>query len=194
MTTTTSYGTLQQHTGDVGVRDEIESVLAERGGDFDVDAIEAEYRSELAELLPEGVTLNGDEFYGPHPMPEDADDAIETAIEALKGDRFWEIVGRHDRSEESVSTPSDTATMRAKIAEALSGHRIDGVLHGGVNEGDTHVVRCACGSKWRTPDGYGEHLVDVLAAGLAATVGYADYMRAVNSGVLPAEEAPEGIR
>lgn len=183
MTTTTSYGTLQQYTGDVSVRDEIESVLAEHAGDFDVDAIEAEYRSELAELLPEGVTLNGDEFYGPHPMPEDADDAIETAIEALKGDRFWEIVARHDGV--------------ARFVHERNGEKL--VVRRYPN-GDVYVsVTSPVGAAALIlPPEAWNGLVEYMRPD-AATRGYQDYMRAVNSGVLPAEvlpaeEEPEGIR
>lgn len=167
MTTNTSYGTCQQHTSDPSVRVAIEYALADHAGDFDMPAIEAEYRAALAELLPEGVTLNGDEFYGPYPMPEDADVAIQAAVEELKGDRFWEIVQRHDS--------------------------VDRFVH--ERNGDKLVVR-------RYPNG--DVYVSVTSpVGAAAVIlppeagnGLVDYMRpeATNSGVLPAEEEPEGIR
>jgi hypothetical protein len=167
MTTTTSYGTLQQYTGDPSVRVAIEYALADHAGDFDMPAIEAEYRAALAGLLPEGVTLNGDEFYGPHPMPEDADDAIQAAIEALRGDPFWEIVAGHD---------SVVRFVHERDGEKLVVRRYP---NGDVYVSVTSPVGAAA-------------LILPPEAGNALT----EYLRpeATNSGVLPAEEEPEGIR
>lgn len=186
MTTTTSYGTLHQHSGSPwSLRDGIEDALTGHAGDFDVDAIEAEYRGALGELLPDGVTLNGEEFYGPHPMPEDADVEIQAAIEELKGDRFWEIAGKHDKSIRFVHE-----------------HNGDKLVVRRYPDGHVYVsVTSPIGSAavLLAPDA-GNGLAGYLQPGAgaaensAATRGYEDYVRAVNSGVLPAEEEPEGIR
>lgn len=170
MTTNTSYGTCLQHTGDLSMRVGIEQALADFAGDFDVDAIEAEYRSELGKLLPEGVTLNGDEFYGPHPKPEDADDAIQAAIEELKGDAFWAIVQRHDGIGRFV---------HERNGEKLVVRRYP----------DGHVYVSVT-----SPIGSAAVLLDPEAGN-----GLVEYMRpeagmTATRGVLPAEEEPEGTR
>jgi hypothetical protein len=167
MTTNTSYGTCLQHTGDQSVRVAIEYALADHAGDFDMPAIEAEYRAALAELLPEGVTLNGDEFYGPYPMPEDADVAIRAAVEELKGDRFWALVARHD---------GVTRFVHERNGDQLVVRRY--------SNGDVYVsVTSPVGSAALIlPPEAGNGLVEYLRPG------------AMSGRVLPAEEEPEGIR
>lgn len=98
MTTTTSYGTWFEHTGWSGaatLRQGIETSLSSYVADFDVDGIERESREQLAEALPDGITLNGDEFYGPAPRPENAHELIQAAIDATGGEEYWELVARH---------------------------------------------------------------------------------------------------
>ncbi len=90
--TTTSYGTWHNHTGEASLRGSIETALGADIGDFDVDAIEEEYRAAVEARLPDEVTLHGDEFYvvsGGDPQLD-----MRKIIEAVD---FWEIVQRHAR-------------------------------------------------------------------------------------------------
>lgn len=97
----TSYGTWLNHTsGQATVRAQIESALGDRIGEFDVDAIERDYRAAIDLILPSTITLAGDEFYGPHPQPDSAADDIRDTLRVLNGDRFWGIVAKHDRGDQ----------------------------------------------------------------------------------------------
>jgi len=99
--TTTSYGTFVGNVADPGpagnMRDYVTTALGDYAGSFDVDAIVADYRDAINErLADEGITLAGDEFYGPHPGPENVAEIVADAIESVD---FWKIVERHDKSE-----------------------------------------------------------------------------------------------
>lgn len=83
MTTTTSYGTWNNH-GDrthVRVEDTVAVYLGEFVADYDFGALVTAYRAAINAALPEGVSLNGDEFYGPHPRDFDLD--LPEAIESV---------------------------------------------------------------------------------------------------------------
>lgn len=95
---TTSYGTFIGNVADPGgagsMRDYITTALGDYADDYDIDAITADYRDAINEhLAPHGITLAGDEFYGPYPRIENAAKVIADAIEDVD---FWEIVARHD--------------------------------------------------------------------------------------------------
>ena len=100
--TTTSYGTFIGNVTDPGpagnMRDYITTVLGDYAGSFDVDAIVADYRDAINErLADEGITLAGDEFYGPHPRPENSRDTIAAAIGEVD---FWAIAEKHDHTQQ----------------------------------------------------------------------------------------------
>lgn len=59
--------------------------------DFDLEAIEAEYRAAIDAALPEGVSLLGDEFYGEYGVDYSGLDIAEI-IESVD---FDTIVARH---------------------------------------------------------------------------------------------------
>lgn len=68
----------------------------------DVDQLAADYREAINEALPEGVTLSGNEFYGPaEPAAGQPDGYLlnrrgELNVEAIVNDvDFWKIVGDH---------------------------------------------------------------------------------------------------
>ena len=92
MGTTTSYGSwfnvMQQLTSPTP-DDDVLNFLGDFSADYDVDALITAYRQAIAERLdahPElsGVTLAGDEFYGPYPRPEGATaEMIREAIEEI---------------------------------------------------------------------------------------------------------------
>ncbi len=97
-TATTSYGSFSRNVADPGgagsMRDYITTALGDHADDYDIDAITADYRDAINErLAPHGITLAGDEFYGPYPRPENAG---ETIADAIKDVDFWTIVERHD--------------------------------------------------------------------------------------------------
>lgn len=96
--TMTPYGTFIGNVADPGgagsMRDYITTALGDYADDYDIDAIIADYRGAINErLADQGITLAGDEFYGPYPRPENAGETIADAIESVD---FWTIVERHD--------------------------------------------------------------------------------------------------
>ncbi len=103
MAPTTSYGSWNYVTGqlgEVGISGAVISYLGEFGEDFDVDGLTRAYDAAIDKEMSKdrslrGVTLAGDEFYGPYPMPEDAHDRINAAIERVDLDKIAE---RFDRS------------------------------------------------------------------------------------------------
>lgn len=95
VSTTTGYGTWNNH-GDrshVRVEDTVAVYLGEFVDDYDLDALVAAYRAAINEALPEGVSLHGDEFYGPHPRDFDAD--LSSAIESVD---LGALAEQHDLS------------------------------------------------------------------------------------------------
>lgn len=97
MTATTSYGSFINHCADSGASANIDSYVAtalgEYASDYDVEAVVNGFRDGInAELDDTGVSLHGDEFYGPYPK---RDTDIAAAIERVD---FWEIAAKHDKS------------------------------------------------------------------------------------------------
>jgi hypothetical protein len=93
MTTTTSYGTWFHfvRTTSLGLRDLVDEVLGEHFDKATLDAVETDYRAAINAALPEGVSLAGNEFYGPHPLDWAKRDAIADAVESVD---IWAILGR----------------------------------------------------------------------------------------------------
>jgi len=96
--TTTSYGTINTMVPDAGtvtsLAGYVAGALGDYADDYDIDAIVEEYREAINKhLAPHGITLAGDEFYGPYPRPENAGEIIADAIESVD---FWAIVARHE--------------------------------------------------------------------------------------------------
>src|SRR5690554_6339689 len=99
-TATTSYGSFSRNVADPGpassLADYVAGALGDYADDYDIDAITADYRDAINErLADQGIVLAGDEFYGPHPRPENAG---ETIADAIKDVDFWTIVERHDKT------------------------------------------------------------------------------------------------
>lgn len=104
MTMTTEYGGWSQY-GDrtsLTVEESVSSILGFEADEFDVETIAADYRAGINAGLPEGVTLNGDMFYGPaYPVDPVASlegpgftEQVRQAVEKVD---FWAIVERHRR-------------------------------------------------------------------------------------------------
>lgn len=71
MSTTTNAGTVHTLFGfSEPISQAIDTAAGTFGDDFDLDAIAASYRADLAALLPQGWTIAGDEVY----REVDADD------------------------------------------------------------------------------------------------------------------------
>lgn len=95
MTTTTSYGTWVNHgDGETTIEDNVTVALGDFVDDYDVDSLTAAYRGAINRVLPDGVSLHGNEFYGPHPRA-DVDAAIKAAIGSVD---FWAIAADYDRA------------------------------------------------------------------------------------------------
>lgn len=105
MTTTTTYGNWNNRveSGDLTVEQSITVALGDFAHEYDADAIAADYRAAINDALPEGISLNGDEFYGPYyrdevnlgGYPTDEDDRLD--IKAIvDGIDFWEIAAKHE--------------------------------------------------------------------------------------------------
>lgn len=93
MTTTTSYGTWFYfvRTTSLGLRGLVDELLGEHFDKATLDAVETDYRTAINAALPEGVTLAGDEFHGPHPLDSAKRDAIADAVESVD---IWAILRR----------------------------------------------------------------------------------------------------
>lgn len=101
-TMTTSYGSFVGNVADPGgagsMRGYITAALGDYADDYDIDEIVDEYRDAINDALDgTGITLAGDEFYGPYPRPENAGETIADAIESVD---FWTIVERHDQTQQ----------------------------------------------------------------------------------------------
>lgn len=105
MPTTTSYGTWLNYTDAPTLEVWIAQGLGEFAADFDADGIATDYRAALAGALPDGVTLAGVEFWGPHPVTEGVERAISEAISATD---LNPILERHDRVSPGVTVVSPT--------------------------------------------------------------------------------------
>jgi len=107
MIVTTSYGTWNNcvESGELTVEQSVLVALGDYADDYDIDAIAADYRAAINEALPEGVTLAGNEFFGPAhaadatwgPELEDEDGHldIKSIVDSVD---FWAIVAKHDTS------------------------------------------------------------------------------------------------
>lgn len=107
-TATTDFGTwVNVDPMNATLRDNVLAALAEHVGDYDVDAIETEYRHAINVALPPGVTLNGDDFYAPYydvdrhfdgyPLDEHGALDLRAIVDGVNAD-FWTIAHRHDRT------------------------------------------------------------------------------------------------
>lgn len=95
MTAITSYGNFTNfEPAALTLADSVSAALGEWAGDYDLDAIADGLRTEINAALPEGVTLNGDELYGPYDRRDEEIDyrAIWEGID------FWAIADKHDNS------------------------------------------------------------------------------------------------
>lgn len=98
MTTTTSYGNFVTNCPDTTsaatLHDYVENSLGDHAHEYDVTGLTDAYRDAINEQLePTGVSMHGDEFYGPHPVDTDVD--IAAAFQAVD---FWSLAAQHDGS------------------------------------------------------------------------------------------------
>jgi len=63
--------------------------LGSFGGDYDIAAIAKEWREAINEALPEGFSLNGNNFYGPYPKKVID---LKTIVDTVD---LWSIVHRN---------------------------------------------------------------------------------------------------
>ena len=79
------------------IRDHIADALGEWTADHDMNAIEADYRASLEEVLPLGWTLAGDSLIAPVTSAHLTEDETEDLRDAVEAIDFWSIVARHQR-------------------------------------------------------------------------------------------------
>lgn len=95
MSTTAQYGSFVNHCPDFTsastLHDCVANALGDAVNEYDVDALAHAYREAVNEQLePTGVSMHGDEFYGPHPI---VDVDISAAFEAVD---FWALAAQHE--------------------------------------------------------------------------------------------------
>jgi len=113
MTTTTEYGTWNNHGDSSALTVEASVTNYISGGDSEwveriqsdgsFDAMVDAYRDAINEALPDGVSLNGNDFYGPYydadtdfeGYPTNEDGRLDIAT-IIKGVDLGEIVDKHD--------------------------------------------------------------------------------------------------
>lgn len=143
--TTTTYGTFYNHTGSISVEsyvaDAFGSECSDGGGGsegYDVLKIVADFRTAINEALPECVSLCENEFYGPYHQadrkfegyPLTGDGGLNIS-EIVEGIDFWEIVARHDLSDQKSYDASLEAAdqqishVNAKLDKLIEGSKID---------------------------------------------------------------------
>ncbi len=106
MTTTTSYGTWSNCAGALSIRDTVNDFTNGGGDQWNarllisgaLEAIIDDFRDAINAQLPDGVTLHGDEFYGPYPRGVFDSAEITDVIEAVD---LGAIVERHDPDNEA---------------------------------------------------------------------------------------------
>src|SRR4030043_993099 len=78
--TTTNYGSwVSIGGGFLTIEDSVRGALGEDAGAFDGDGLVDAYRAAIDAALPEEISINGSEFYGPYPAPADATDPVRSA-------------------------------------------------------------------------------------------------------------------
>lgn len=92
---TTEYGEYHHYaeTSCHTMREEIGQAVGEWAYCYDLEGLEKAYREAINEVLPEGVSLHGDKFYGPHPKTGPLMDQVRTAVRSVD---FWEVAEKFD--------------------------------------------------------------------------------------------------
>jgi hypothetical protein len=116
MSSNTSYGTVANYLDVLTVEDMVSSAITQDVEDFDLDAIAADWRASVNAALPEGVSLNGDGFFGPWPMADGAAETIALAIESVD---LWSIVEHNDTSTTAETAVAPDATQ-GTVLDALN--------------------------------------------------------------------------
>jgi hypothetical protein len=90
-TANTDYGSWPP-PGYSGERPEVtvSDYLGEFAGDYDVSAMTAAWVDGINAALPDGWSLNGSMFFGPYPMPKNARQTVEAAVDSVSLDELAE--------------------------------------------------------------------------------------------------------
>jgi hypothetical protein len=98
MTTTTSYGSwTTADPGNTTLEDSVAVALGDYVDDYDFDGLCEAYRDAINAQLPDEVTLNGSEFYGPYEGRQRSAALVKAAV-AVVEEEFWNIAAQFDRS------------------------------------------------------------------------------------------------
>lgn len=112
--TTTKYATWLNVFGSLNPREDVNAFAGEFAADFDLDAIETDYRTAVAALLPGSMQLVGEEFIADVMDPDIAAgwaDALREDPLFTDPDEFGEMFEAHDafldavRGSQTRSTP-----------------------------------------------------------------------------------------
>ena len=177
MTTTTDYGTWQNHSkygspyssghGSLNLKTHVLDAFGSHGPDgYDFDAIVTEYDQAIDNALPPRVSLCGNTFLGPYRPDADEFDGYPTGDhgeldihEIIWSIDLWEIISRHENPD-TEEKPMNDNPARAYLAwrcsnDDVHGNDIECVIDG--NE-----VRCeVCGTRYEIVHGeYGIPLPD----------------------------------
>ncbi len=103
---TTSYGTWVTYAKSLSVEDTVTDFIHGGGGAWademrnsgNFQAIVDEFRAEINKNLPGGVTLHGNDFYGPYPLEDGVcpDELNELISDVIDGIDLSRIVMDHD--------------------------------------------------------------------------------------------------
>jgi hypothetical protein len=66
------------------------------GADYDQDGLSAEVREVVNGNLPRGWSLDGDQFVGPDPLPEDALAIVQNTLDQVD---FWTLAQYYDNGD-----------------------------------------------------------------------------------------------
>lgn len=99
----TSYGSFYNHTQSLSVSDSVADIVGEFSSEYDVKAIEIDYRDAINNTLPSSISLIGEEFIGPA-CPYEGEFAGRTLLDNGRPDiglivasiDIWSIVDRHE--------------------------------------------------------------------------------------------------
>lgn len=152
MTTTTDFGTWNNHGDSSELTLEATVLMAINGGDSEwrermetsgaLEKIAAEYRAAINEALPEGVSLCGDQFYGPYYDEDRAWDGELDISEIIGGIDLFALVSKYDVDNITL-TGDDVTRLLESPAESPALY---------VETGEDGAVSIAVGPEAHTTD------------------------------------------
>ncbi|WP_043654504.1 hypothetical protein [Nocardia thailandica] len=138
--TTTTAGTWNNRVDSyaVSVGQTIIESLGEFANEYDIDAIEGEYRAAIDAALPEGLQLVGDEFiaeldadYSGYPASDDGRLDIKAIVDEID---FWAIAEKHEAPSVWIYEDNSGAVYMERGGDAWAIGPVTGDLEGQATE------------------------------------------------------------